>query len=78
MRIELKAIAPKKGTLEKQAWAAINKQLSAHIESRLRNIRCSEHHKRPQVRIIGVQKKPEFQIEGCCQKLIDEATQALK
>jgi hypothetical protein len=78
MKMKVKAITPKKGAFEKQAWDALNKRLTTHIESWLRNIRCPDHHERPRVKNTGTQQKPGFNIEGCCQKLIDQATEALK
>lgn len=78
MKIEFKAITPKKGTLEKQAWEALRKQLAKWLEDRLKGIECSEHQERPTVTVTGYLKNPKFKIEGCCQNLIDEATEALK
>lgn len=72
--IEMHVIAPKKGELEKQAWEAIRKQ----VEEMLRDVKCPEHGRRPKVTISGSYSSPEFKIEGCCQKLIDEATKALQ
>lgn len=78
MKMEFKVIAPKKGALEKQAWEATKRQLVQWLENRLRGIECSEHHEHPRVIVTGSLKRPQFRLEGCCQKLIDEATEALK
>jgi hypothetical protein len=78
MKIEFKVIAPKKGALEKQAWEALKRQLVEHLENKLRNVECVEHHQRPQVTVTGSFMNPKFKIEGCCQKLVEEATEALK
>ncbi|HOV66493.1 MAG TPA: hypothetical protein PLR48_06060 [Bacillota bacterium] len=78
MKIEFKVIAPKKGSLEKQAWEALKRQLVEWLEGRLRGIECSEHHQHPRVTVTGSLRSPKFRIEGCCQRLVDEATEALK
>jgi hypothetical protein len=78
MKIEFKVVAPKKGALEKQAWEALKRQLAERIRNSLRDIECSEHHECPRVTITGNLKSPKLKIEGCCQNLIDEATEALR
>ncbi len=74
----VKVTTPKKGALEEQVWTALQKQLTSYIERKLRNIRCPEHDERPRVNVTGTLKKPEFKIEGCCQKLVSETAEALK
>lgn len=78
MKIEFKVIAPKKGALERQAWDALKSQVVKRLEDRLRGISCAEHHQRPRVVVAGSLKHPDFRIEGCCQELIDRATEALE
>jgi hypothetical protein len=78
MNIEFRVIAPKKGTIQRQAWESIKSQLIETVEDRLRSIECSEHHQRPRVVIGGSLERPEFEVQGCCQDLIDQAMEALK
>ena len=78
MKIEFKVIAPAKGVLEKQAWQALKRQLEERLESRLGDVECSKHHERPRVTVTGSLRSPKFTVEGCCQELIDEATEAIK
>jgi len=78
MKVEFKVIAPKKGALEKQAWEALKRQFVERIENRLRNVECAEHHQRPRVTVTGSLRSPKFEIEGCCRKLVEEATEALE
>ena len=78
MRIEFKAIKPK--TLdERQVWKALEGQITAHLKQTLQNVECPDHHEKPRlVTVSGSPKSPKFHIEGCCQKLIDLAIEALK
>jgi len=78
MRIEFKVIAPEKNALETQALKVLKGQLEKHLKTRLKDIECSEHHEKPRVIVTGSLRSPEFKIEGCCQKLINEATEAIK
>jgi hypothetical protein len=78
VKIEFKVTTPKKRALERQAWNALRRQVVERLEGRLAGIRCSQHHQCPRVIVTGSLKSPEFRIEGCCQELIDRATEALK
>jgi hypothetical protein len=62
-----KAIIPKKGIFEKQAWDSLRKQ----AESKLKKIECPDHHKHPQVKVSGSNKNSQLIIEVCCKKLKD-------
>ena len=72
--IKAKPILPKKGALEKDAIESLRKQIS----EKLKNVQCPDHHQRPEVIISGTVGNLKYEIKGCCQKLKDEATQALK
>jgi hypothetical protein len=78
MKIEFEVIAPKKGALERQAWNALRRGVVEHLEGKLGDMRCSQHHQCPRVTVTGSLKNPKFEIKGCCQELIDQAMEALK
>jgi hypothetical protein len=78
MSIEFKAIVPPEGAIEKQAWEATKKQTTDVLQKKLRSVQCPEHHQRPRVTVSGSLKKPHIEITGCCQQLIDLATEALQ
>ena len=74
MPIKVKVIAPKKGAIEKQVRESLERQL----ESKLKDVKCLEHQEMVTVTVTDLVPKPKFKIEGCCQRLIDDATEALK
>ena len=47
------------------------------ITEQLRNVRCPDHHQRPTVRPKGTGTKMEWEITGCCEKVIELAQRAL-
>lgn len=58
---------------------AILKQVTENIIKALSSVRCPEHGKPPEVIVKGrTIDKLNFEIQGCCQKLIDLATGKLK
>lgn len=74
MEIKFKVIQPRKGELEKQLWDALKKQ----IETKLKDVKCPDHNLHPRLVVSGTLHKPDFKINGCCQKLIDMTSVALK
>lgn len=56
---------------------SIVKAIKDQISNKLVNIECPDHHQHPEVVISGSATDPQFNIQGCCQKLIDEAVKAL-
>ena len=58
---------------------AILQQAIDHVKKALQSVRCKEHGKQPKVVVKGRSlDKLSFEISGCCQLLIDEATARLK
>lgn len=78
MKIEFKVTTPKKGAFEKRAQEVLRKQVVKWLEDRLSEIKCPQHQEHPTVSVRGSLKNPEFRIEGCCEGLIEKATEALK
>jgi hypothetical protein len=76
--IKFEAIIPPKGAIEKQSWEAIKGQLEELVKNRTGSIVCPEHHKKPTVTVVGPLKKAKFEVNGCCQQLIDTTLEALK
>lgn len=74
--IKAKAILPKKNALAKEVTESL-KRISEKWE-KAQKIQCPDHHQHPQMVVTGTRIKPRFEIKGCCQKLIDDVTQALK
>jgi hypothetical protein len=59
--------------------AAIMEDVGKDVMSQLRNVRCSEHGQRPSVRVKATRKdKIDFEVSGCCENLVSEATGKLK
>jgi hypothetical protein len=77
MKIEMNVIMPDINEFEKQAWEALSTQIKEYIESKLKDITCEEHHEQPKITVSGSMKEPIYNISGCCQNLIDKATEAL-
>ncbi len=49
------------------------------IKSKLESVVCKEHQQRPKVKIVASSSDEiDFEINGCCQQLIDDATAKLK
>lgn len=60
--------------LEKEAL----KQITDSIKKKLSSVRCKEHGERPSVKIKGKGLSDlKFEVCGCCQDLIDQATKKL-
>ncbi len=73
MMINFKVTMPTKDALQKSIIEAIKKELT----SKLRNVICPVHHQHPTVVISGTIINPKYEIEGCCQVLIDEVKKVL-
>jgi hypothetical protein len=59
--------------------AAIYEDLAKKVRQKLASVRCPDHHQAPNVEITGSAKgNLGWKVSGCCQKLIDRATDALK
>jgi hypothetical protein len=71
--IKFKVIKPKKNAIVKDAMEALKEQIS----DKLKRVQCPDHYQHPKVIISGSISNPKFEIKGCCQKLIDEATKIL-
>ena len=57
---------------------ALLENLKEQIQDKLRGVRCAEHNQQPRVTVAGSSlDQLSFQVHGCCQKLIDQATKAL-
>ena len=74
MKFKVDVTIPSADVLEKQAWEAVKKGL----ESRLSSVVCPVHHEHPRIKVSGSLKNPNVRVEGCCQKLIDQAKAALQ
>jgi hypothetical protein len=58
---------------------SVPEQVKSNIQKRLENARCPDHGQHPRVTVTAHSVDHlEFQIAGCCQKMIDEVTKALK
>ena len=58
---------------------AILKELIQNIQKELRSVTCPKHGQRPKVTVNGrTLGKLSFEVEGCCQSLIDSALKRLK
>ena len=69
----------KKPKLGERGIEIIKRQYTDMLSERLKNVICPDHHQRPRVIVsIYPESDPTIKIEGCCQKIVDEATQALK
>jgi hypothetical protein len=74
--IEFKTILPPNGSIERQAWASLKKQIERKYNTQLKNINCPDHNQSPKLIVSGSVGGPKFEIRGCCQKLVDIATDA--
>jgi hypothetical protein len=53
------------------------KDVKKQITDQLRSVRCPDHHERPTVRPKGTGTKMEWEITGCCEKVIEQAQRVL-
>ena len=67
--INIKVTMPDNDDIQKQSIEIIKKELN----SKLKNVSCPIHHQRPTVIVSGSINNPKYEIQGCCQVLIDEA-----
>jgi hypothetical protein len=58
---------------EKELLKDIKKQITGQLQS----VRCPDHHERPTVRPKGTGTQMEWEITGCCEKVIELAQRAL-
>ena len=57
---------------------AVAEKVVEHVQQRLGQIRCPQHHQQPRVMASGSSlDRLTFTIKGCCQELKDAATKAL-
>jgi hypothetical protein len=58
---------------------AVLQQVTENIKNSLSSVRCKEHGQRPKIKVKGQKiDNLTFEVEGCCQVLIDEALRKLK
>lgn len=58
---------------------AVLKEVIENVKKALSSIRCSEHGQYPKVTVKGKTiDKLTFEVQGCCQPLIDAAMKKLK
>lgn len=58
---------------------AVLQQVAENIKKSLSSVRCAEHGQTPKVKVKGSSlDKLSFEVEGCCQPLIDKALTKLK
>jgi hypothetical protein len=53
------------------------KDVKKQITDQLRSVRCPDHPERPTVRPKGTGTKMEWEITGCCEKVIEQAQRVL-
>ena len=57
----------------------VRKQITRYVQTRVRPISCSDHHRTPKVAIQAlVVTSVDFQIIGCCETLCEAAQEALE
>jgi DNA-directed RNA polymerase sigma subunit (sigma70/sigma32) len=56
---------------------AILKEVEKNVAAQLRRVRCPVHHQTPTVRSKRVGSKMEWEITGCCEKVIEQAQRVL-
>ena len=79
MEIEFKVTRKSKG-FEEEAIEIVKRQATEMLNNKLGNIVCTDHHERPRV-MASIDSNGKItieKIEGCCQKLIDEAARAIE
>ena len=74
--IEFKPILPENGSIERQAWESLKNQIEEKYNSQLKEIKCPDHNQSPKLIVSGSIGKLKVDIRGCCQKLVDIATEA--
>ncbi len=58
---------------------SVLEQVKSNVQKKLQSARCPDHGQHPRVTVTADSlDRLEFQIAGCCQKLIDEAKRTLK
>lgn len=58
---------------------AIFQEIIDGMKKTLNSVRCSEHGQRPAVKVKGRDfRNLSFEVKGCCQSIIDKATEKLK
>lgn len=58
---------------------AILQEVADNVKKALSSVRCREHGERPRVKVKGRSLDSlSFEVEGCCQELIDAAGKKLK
>lgn len=58
---------------------AVLQQVAENVKKSLSSVRCAEHGQNPKVKVKGPNiEKLSFEVEGCCQPLIDQALKKLK
>jgi len=58
---------------------AILQEVADNVKKALSSVRCPQHGERPRVKVKGSSlDRLNYVVEGCCQKLIDEAVKRLK
>ena len=53
------------------------KDVKKQITDQLQSVRCPDHYERPTVRPKGTGTEMKWEIEGCCEKVIEQAERAL-
>jgi hypothetical protein len=53
------------------------KDIEKQVTDQHRSVRCPDHHERPTVRPKRLGTKMEWDISGCCEKVIEQAQRAL-
>ncbi len=58
---------------------AILTEVAANVKKGLSSVTCPEHGQRPKVRVTGRDvNNLSWNVDGCCQKLVDTAMKKLK
>jgi len=58
---------------------AVLTEATEMIKTKLESVACKDHQQRPKVKIVSSSSgEINFEIKGCCQQLIDNATAKLK
>ena len=85
MKIELRPITSGKGLFKKQLDAArqnVLEEVREKVTGLMENVECPDHHERPHRVTLSIDpdRKPPLkidEIEGCCEKLREEANEVL-
>jgi hypothetical protein len=82
MKIEYGIGGRRAGSLEQftnELEKMVSTQFTDCIKKRVRNVICPEHGLHPTVKVKGrTSDKIEFEVNGCCQKLIDVVNTTLR